>query len=257
MTKSLILFSITVCLLAFVSNASAGLVAHYEFDSNFSDSSGNNNHGNGFGSPLLVPGAPLGLNADGAIQLNGLGDYIEIPNSESLNITGNEITLASWVYFDDVGGPPEIVISKGADNSVHKSPYFLYGMHILTGGTARFWLTLEGNVRVNVTSASPLESGIWYHLAGVYDGSDITLYVNGEASNAKGVGGGNITGLDTVLRLGTNGGLTEQMAGRIDDVRIYSHALSVEEIAAIVPEPATIGLLGLGGLAMLGIRRKR
>lgn len=45
-------------------------------------------------------------------ELDGTGDYIEIPNFVSLNITGNEITVAAWVYFDDVGGPPEIVMAK-------------------------------------------------------------------------------------------------------------------------------------------------
>ena len=45
---------------------------------------------------------------------------------------------------------------------------------------------------------------------------------------------GNITGYDTVLRLGTNGGLTEQMAGRLDDVRIFNHALDQVDIQAVM-----------------------
>jgi len=45
------------------------------------------------------------------------------------------------------------------------------------------------------------------------------------------------------------------MGGSMVDFRIYNRALSEDDIAALVPEPTTIALLGLGGLAL--IRRKR
>ena len=43
--------------------------------------------------------------------------------------------------------------------------------------------------------------------------------------------------------------------GMLDDVMIFDHALDATEVAALVPEPAALALLGLGGL--VGIRRKR
>jgi hypothetical protein len=43
--------------------------------------------------------------------------------------------------------------------------------------------------------------------------------------------------------------------GAIDDLRIYDNALSAEEVAALVPEPTTIALLGIGGLGLLRRRR--
>ena len=61
----------------------------------------------------------------------------------------------------------------------------------------------------------------------------MTLYIDGEVAATRSKTG-NITGYDTVLRLGTNGGLTEQMDGRLDDVRIFNHALDQVDIQAVM-----------------------
>jgi hypothetical protein len=59
------------------------------------------------------------------------------------------------------------------------------------------------------------------------------LYIDGEVADTRSKTG-NVTGYDTVLRLGTNGGLTEQMDGRLDDVRIFNHALEQVDIRAVM-----------------------
>jgi hypothetical protein len=70
-------------------------------------------------------------------------------------------------------------------------------------------------------------------MAGTYDGSTMTLYVDGEVSATMDAAG-NIDGYDTPLFIGINGGRTEPMDGRIDDVRIYNHALDQTEIQAVI-----------------------
>ena len=211
----------------------SGLVGHWTFNGDFTDSSGNGNHGQPKGDAAVVTDPEHGQVA----EFDGTGDYIEIPHSESLNITGNQITLASWAYYDDVAGNPEILIAKVYQETTHANPYFSYGLHLLSNGQPRFWLRLGTASRNVPGTVGQLASQQWYHVAGVYDGSQMTLYLNGQAV-ATGNYTGNITGYNTVLRLGTNGGLTEPMDGKIDDVRIYNRALSAEDIAeAMVGRP--------------------
>ena len=223
--RSTFLLSLVLVLYLAV-NAQANLVGNWQFEGNFNDSSGNGNDATAHGDTAIVNDPERGQVA----ILDGNGDYIEIPHSNSLNITGEQISLAAWVYFDDVSGPPEIIIAKVFNNTTHQSPYFSYGLHILTNGQPRFWQSLAGGA-ANIPAPSDqfFQSKQWYHLSGVYDGSAMTLYINGQAVAVRNVSGA-INGYNSLLRLGTNGGLTEQMSGKLDDVRIYSRAMSAEQV---------------------------
>jgi len=223
--RSTFLISLVLVLYLAV-NAHANLVGHWQFEGNFNGSSGNGNDATAHGDAAIVNDPERGQVA----ILDGNGDYIEIPHSNSLNITGEQISLAAWVYFDDMSGPPEIIIAKVFNNTTHTSPYFSYGLHILTNGQPRFWQSLAGGTsNIPAPSGQFFQSKQWYHLAGVYDGSAMTLYINGQAVAVRNVSGA-INGYNSLLRLGTNGGLTEQMSGKLDDVRIYSRAMSAEQV---------------------------
>jgi hypothetical protein len=213
-----------------------GLVGHWAFNGDFTDSSDNGNHGQAIGNTAVVKDAEHGSVA----EFDGTGDYIEVPNSATLNITGNQITLAAWAYYDDVAGNPEILIAKVYQETTHASPYFSYSLHLLSNGQPRFWLRLGTASRNVPGTVGMIQSKGWYHVAGVYNGSQMVLYVNGQPVATANYTG-NITGYNTVLRLGINGGLTEPMDGKIDDVRIYNRALSAEEVAAaMIGAPAEV-----------------
>ena len=225
--RATFLVSLVVVLFSGI-NASADLVAHWNFEGDFGDVVGGND-ATAQGDTDIVLDPERGRVA----EFDGTGDYLQMPNSPSLNITGDQITLASWVYFDDVSGPPEIVIAKPFQDGQHSSPYFSYGLHMLSNGTPRFWLSLSVGAR-NAPGSPNFESGRWYHMAGVYDGSQMILYVDGEVSATNNNASGNLNGYDTPLFLGTNGGRTEPMDGKIDDVRIYNHALSQMDVQALM-----------------------
>ena len=62
-----------------------------------------------------------------------------------------------------------------------------------------------------------------------------------------------VTPVNTVSN---QGGTTNAFPGLMDDFRIYNHALSASEIGALVPEPSSVALLGLG-LSILATRYRR
>jgi len=85
---------------------SANLQAYYAFDGNANDTSGNNQHGAENGDPVYGDGV------DGqAIQLDGVDDYVEVPDSPSLGVS-DALTMTLWIYRDVDSGGWERVIAK-------------------------------------------------------------------------------------------------------------------------------------------------
>jgi hypothetical protein len=204
-----------------------GLAAWWPFDGDFKDAAGTN-HGSPKGDAKIVTDAARGQ----VLALDGTGDYVEFSNSPSLNITGDKISLAAWVNLNSVA-TVEIILCKVANDTTHASPYFSYSLHALANGQPRFWIARTGGTSNRAGTAGMLTVGTWHHVAGVYDGAQLKLYFDGAlvgTTNAT----GNLNGYDTVLRIGTNGALTEQLDGKLDDVRIYNRPLSDMEIRYLV-----------------------
>jgi len=85
-------------------SAGEGLVAHWKLDGNADDAVGNND-GTVHGSPVWTIGQ-----IDGALDLDGDGDYVDCGNDSSLNLTNN-FSISAWFNMDNTG--PVLLICKG------------------------------------------------------------------------------------------------------------------------------------------------
>ena len=100
-------------------NLNNGLVAHYEFEDNPGDSSGNEHNGIKYGQVSYVEGV-MGK----AINFNGTyQNYIRIPHNNSLNINGN-YSFSYWVNKGEETGSTQVLFSKGRDC---RNSYFASG----------------------------------------------------------------------------------------------------------------------------------
>jgi len=223
---------VTLLLLGFFATAAlgdvnSGLVAWWRFEGNFNDSAGTN-HGAPKGDAKIVTDAERGR----VVQLDGTGDYVEVPSSPSLSLTGDKVSLSAWVQFNSIAAV-QIIIAKAYNNATHVSPYFSYGLHMLANGQPRVWISRTGGAAYQPGATNMFKAGQWHHVAGVYDGVQLKLYFDGALAGAGNVTG-NLLGYDTVLRMGANGALTEMLSGKLDDVRVYHRALSEGEIRYLV-----------------------
>jgi len=84
-----------------------------------------------------------------------------------------------------------------------------------------------------ISGSANVNDGQWHHVAGVYDGSRIYLYVDGVEDVSEPATGSINTNNFNVL-IGENAELTGRtFHGMIDDVRIYHRALTADDIQAI------------------------
>ena len=118
---------------------------------------------------------------------------------------------------------------------------------ILDGGSIRlrFRLKTAGGTKTLIASSGNVFEGEWVHAAAVYDGSQMRLYKDGVLVGTT-TKSGSITQNDSVpVWIGGNPEVATSMPwdGVIDDVRIYSEALTAAEIRAL-PLPGLGRLFG-------------
>lgn len=219
------------------------LLAHYQFEGDSVDTSGLQQPANCtlFGNPTFGAGV-FGL----AISLDGDGDYVDCGNGSFFNIT-DRLTVTAWIKVGQFDKQYQTIISKG-DNSwrlarAGKSSRIEFACN----GTAANKWNGTGEVPWAVTGVTDVNDGNWHHIAGVFDGSGLYLYVDGILEAAK-AAAKTVEISNYNMCIGANAQVPgRQWKGLIDDVRIYNYALSQAEILAVVgrteinlPEPEPV-----------------
>ena len=198
------------------------LVALYEFEGNANDSSGNGLHG------TLTGGATTDTDSERAGQvliLNGSSAHVLVNDDVKLHIS-DEITVAAWVKPADTGEGEvwRTIISKFGEGDTRRNLYLVFFEGDLL-------VSLEPACR-NWASTGGIPENIWTYLTVTYDGSAVTVWLNGEYENSMSASGTLLLGGNTYpLYIGKNEIWGEHYTGRLDDVCIYDYALLESEIA--------------------------
>jgi hypothetical protein len=180
-----------------------GTVAH--------DSSGDND-ANIIGDPLWQPHGGI---VDGALQLDGLDDYVL--TGFVLNPADGPFSVFAWIKG---GSPGQVIISQSnGANWLGADPDFGCVMtELIPPAIGRF-------VPQPLKFESAITDGQWHRVGFVWDGTNRSLYVDdilvGEDTQA------NLQGSDNGLDIGTNKDMEPgtYWSGLIDDVRIYNRAV--------------------------------
>jgi|9_EtaG_2_1085328.scaffolds.fasta_scaffold03999_4 hypothetical protein len=165
-----------------------------------------------------------------SMAFDGINDFISGGNS--LTNGFSQLTISIWANFASV--PTSRVMGLVAkDNTNQRSVDFRYIQN--TG--VNFLVSTDG---VNSTGTTyypkaSISTGQWYHFVGVYDGSNVLLYVNGVAYGTPAALTGSLQNTTSEFFIGKRGfGLTNtSFDGKIDEVGIFNVALTAQEVSSI------------------------
>ncbi len=165
-----------------------------------------------------------------AFSLDGIDDFVSVPHSASLN--PSQITVDAWIYATDINGQSIPPIVKKAGEGLGQVHGYALEINNNIDGAVRFWVFISGGW-YNASSVSALSTNTWYHVAGTYDGSEIKLYLNGQLRGSTSAAGIFEPSLNP-LHIGADPANPNRFfEGLIDEVGIFSRALTVEEIRAM------------------------
>jgi hypothetical protein len=216
-------------------NLQQGLVAYYPFNGNANDESGNGN--NPSVSTILYTIDRQG-NANAAGNFLG-NQYAIIPNSPSLQIT-NDFSIAYWTYLNTDFPWSGWASTKAIFTKDNDYPY-----------GAKLFITPEGDslslyFGTNMWDGTQTYGkkiprsqllGAWHHFTWTYESNMGKLYVDGNLIHSQSCNPNwsSANGLD--LHLGVNGDpagwYPYKFVGKMDDLGIWSRALTATEIANI------------------------
>lgn len=188
--------------------------------------------------------------------------YINDVDQTRLDMNGKDtISIVAWVKLESYPGYMALV-SKYSTSDNKRSYYLL----VDSAQFIRMYASADGVATDKAYGAITLNVGTWYHVAGVCNGTDIRVYVNGVLDDGPGSDNpvahvGNIFQSDRDFVIGGRADAFGDYDGLLDAVAVFDGELSATDVSYIynngIPDPPSpssdpeCGLAGLG--AMTGL----
>lgn len=174
-----------------------------------------------------------------ALQLDGIDDSIKVENSNKLNFASGNFTIMGWIKTNKSNS---VILSKDSYDTDEG-----WGL-MIKNGILSYSIYGPAGVNIDDTGTKQIADNTWHHIAAVHDADKYKFYVDGvlnsEITNTL-VGAAN----NFDLRIGyknlnydpntaiVNNQFMEKnidgaFSGKIDELKIYSKALQIEEIQA-------------------------
>ncbi|MCR9221293.1 MAG: Ig-like domain-containing protein [Alphaproteobacteria bacterium] len=181
-----------------------------------------------------------------AAQLDGSGDYIEVPHDASMELTAGTLSL-DFVAWNN--GTLASKDSSGYDDGGH------FDLEVNSDREVELRIqTDDGSIYLK---GGDVDWSNWHNAAVTWDGSSVTLYVNGEEVDSV-ASGWNPTANQNPWTFGASqvqsgddqaDNLKDYLDGKIDNPALFDGALSAQQVAALYQDGASqfISDLGEGG----------
>ncbi len=218
-----------------VTSLPSGLVGHWTFDDG-TGTTAKDSSGNAYNATLTGGIGWVAGKMGGGISANGSNQSGSI---SAINLTGaHAVTVAMWVNrtYSKVGAHTLLENSTNFNNSTTG-----FGVFPDDDGCGGIMVGVNGNVGYSINCFTQPSSGVWHHLAVIFDKSQAgnkqtVLYIDGvlqtPSRTESAAANTNAFGTNPIY-LFARGGIQEYISGQLDELQIYNRALSLSEVQGI------------------------
>ncbi|HVJ63629.1 MAG TPA: LamG-like jellyroll fold domain-containing protein [Bdellovibrionota bacterium] len=197
----------------------SSLNAYWKMNNNWNDSK-NTNHGTEVSSPTFSSGARLGSHAG---VFNG-SQAVDIPN-DVISASG-DLTISAWIKTSSAAETSIINNNNSGDGR------FSFLATSLSSGMYRLFVFV-GNTAGNFAlfGSSFTNNNVWHHAVATRASGTWTIYIDGYTDAVGSTS--NAIDITKDLLIGNSPWMSAGFSGTMDDVAIWSTALSAEEVKSI------------------------
>jgi len=188
--------------------------------------------------------APAAPGEERALRFDGRRDHLRVAHGD-LELPDGPFTLECWVQGRAFGSRVGLAC---------KTESCEFGFFV-NGGVPEFLVHLDGDYVSAKAPSALLQPGRWHHLAGVFDGEQVALYVDGgRVASTPGAGARTVRGVPFLIGADVtrDGRAASHFEGRIDELRLSVGARydgeRFEPAVRHTPDEATLLLLHLDEL---------
>jgi hypothetical protein len=176
-----------------------------------------------------------GAQRGGVLDLPG-GAGVRVPNAASLN-PSDQITIAAWVFprtWEDGWLNNGRILQKGYSDQQYRLA--------VEDGRLMFDLYQVGSLSIP-NWKPPLYT--WTHVAAVYDGEHMQIYINGEKKAESSTTGKIQSGIDPLYIGNKDNRLVDSFIGQMDEVAVWSTARTETQIRQDMQAPLDCSAPGI------------
>ncbi len=160
-----------------------------------------------------------------AAGFNGTSSMIRVSNHDYLNFS-DRISLLTWIKTKKIIADEQFIISHGSWQNRYKVS--------ITDKHLRFTINGAAGI-VDLDSKTEIQPNTWLHVALVYNGRDMELYLNGELNSFKPWSGKlNMTSYDLTIGQMLPENPAYNFSGSLDDLRIFDYGIDKQTIGKIM-----------------------
>ncbi len=159
------------------------------------------------------------------LHFDRVDDYVETPNASQYVANSQGVSMVGWFYTDQLAYGQGMMGIRGGGNTGEM--YLIQ----LDNGIIECRLNTNGTLYEYVAPAFSIVPQVWQHIAWIYDGTKVSLYIDGALKGSKSASGA-ITATNKSFAIGKSilGGFNFVFGGRADEVSLWSKALTQQEI---------------------------